>query len=284
MFSLDLLKTYTSLPVDPQTERPAQSEKTQQSNNVLTAHPINSQEIRAQKFSFETDVDETKKIIFDSLKSRELKTLQLHLGGLDPLQKSKYFSSTMKFRTSWARGDEEMTPLQYACFLGNFDGARLLIDLGASVNDFGKTSDSSERSSLHFAVDGSHFAIAMLLLSKGAKDRLAFCDTMHAFKNYQLPELGSSLKCVSTLHMAIIRNAHELVEALLRSGGADIKMNTGGANSPLHLAARGGDEKMVKLLLSLGAKTSINLKNADDKIPKEVAEFNNHYHLLAMLS
>ncbi|MDR3623514.1 MAG: ankyrin repeat domain-containing protein [Chlamydiales bacterium] len=243
------------------------------------------QEIRSKDVPLPITEEYIKKSIFYLLQSGELEALCIHLGSLDSLQKSKYFSSTMKFETSWARGEEEMTPLQYACFLGNIDGVKLLIENGASVNDFRNTSDSTQRGSLHFAIDADHFDIALLLLSKGAKDRVASSDTFHAFRKYQLPEeWGGSWTCLSALHMAIIKNSHEVTRELLRTGDAKILVKASGVNSPLHLAARGGDEEMTKLLLSSGANATLNLKDNFGKTPKQVAASKKHDHLLTLLS
>lgn len=219
---------------------------------------------------------------FNSLESSALESLRIQLGGFDALQKSKYFSSTMKFSSSWARGEEEMTPLQYACFLGNIEDVKLLIEQGASVNDFRDTSDTTQRSSLHFAIDAGHAPIALLLLSKGAKDRVASCDTFHALTKYRLPkEFGGSWTCLSALHMSIIKNWFEVTKALLNTGNAQIKVNASGNLSPLHLAARVGNEEMVKLLLSSGA--SVSDKDHCGKTAKEVALNEKHEHLLPLL-
>lgn len=229
--------------------------------------------------------EEIKQSIFSLLKSGELEVLRSKLAFLDPLQKSKYLSSTMKFHTPWAGEEEEMTPLQYACFLGKIEGVRLLIECGVSVNDFRSTSDSTQRGSLHFAIDANHPAIALLLISNGAKDRLASCHTFYGFKQYQLPpEFSGSWTCLSALHMAIIKNMHDVVRELLKSGNTKVLEKASGINSPLHLAARGGDIDMVRLLLASGANATLSLKDSCGRTPKEVAGSKKHDLILTLLS
>ncbi len=179
--------------------------------------------------------------------------LQEHLKLMDQEQKTKYFASTLKFASSWARGEEEMTPLQYACQLGSMDCVQLLVQQGAPVNDCRNTSDSTQRGSIHFALDANHPEIALYLHSQGAEDRLASCDNIHGFSKYQLPaEYGGSWTCLTALHMAIIKKYHALVQAL--SGENNLKVRASGGLTTLHLAASSGDEQMVALLLSNGAK------------------------------
>ncbi len=231
------------------------------------------------------DADPIKESIFNSLKTGDVVSLSQQLSCLDPLQKSKYFSSTLKIVTPWVGGEEDVTPLQFACFLGSIEAVKLLIEYGASANDFRDTSDSTQRSSLHFAIDSDHLDIALFLISKGAVDRLASCATHHALKKYQLPnEFGGSFSCLSALHMSIIKNWHEVSTELLKNGYSKIEVKASGINSPLHLAARGGDEQMVKLLLSFGAQATLNLKDSSKKTPKEVALGQKHEHLLSLLS
>jgi ankyrin repeat protein len=191
----------------------------------------------------------------------------------------------MKFETQWAVGEEEMKPLQYACFLGNIAGVQVLLEHGASVNDFGNTSDSTQRGSIHFALDADHSNIALLLLEKGTKDRLASCEIFHALRKYKLPtEFYGSWTCLSALHMAIIKNLPEVVDKLLTAGDAKIAEKASGNNSCLHLAARDGNEAMIKLLLSHGAKVVLGVKDQFGKTPRDVAIANKHDHLKELLT
>ena len=256
-------------------------------NQIGQEQQIQSNSISLEKVETKPPLSESdiKKLIFNRIKSGETKELSECLTTLDAIQKSKHLSASMKFESEWAGGEEEMKPLQYACFLGNIEAVQVLIDHGAAVNDFGNTSDSTQRGSIHFALDANHPKIALLLLTKGAKDKLASCETFHAFRKYQLPtEWGGSWTCLSALHMAIIKNMPEIVDALVKVSGAIISLKASGSNSCLHLAARDGNEEMVRRLLSHGAKSVLSVKDQFGKTPKEVALAKKHDHLVGLLT
>ena len=119
----------------------------------------------------------------------------------------------------------------------------------------------------------------MFLLSQGAEDRLASCDKFHSFSKYLLPaEYGRSWTCLTALHMSIIKKQPELVQAL--SNEKNLKVRASWGLTALHLAARSGDEKMVTLLLSNGAKGQLNLKTNNGMTPKDIAATRKYEHLL----
>lgn len=259
--------------------------KTDQLNQVHQEQQIHANSLEQVEIKPQLSENDVKEFIFNKIKSGEAKELNECLIALDTLQKSKHLSSSMKFETQWARGEEEMKPLQYACFLGNIEVVKVLLEHGASVNDFGNTSDSTQRGSLHFALDADHSDVALLMLEKGAKDRVASCETFHAFRKYKLPtEWGGSWTCLSALHIAIIKNLPEVVNKLMIVGDGKIAVKASGSNSCLHLAARDGNEAMVKLLLSHGAKSVLGVKDQFGKTPKDVAIANKHDNLVELLT
>lgn len=227
-----------------------------------------------------------KETIFNRIKSGEANKLNEYLTSFDALQKTQYLSSCMQFETQWSRAEENMTPLQYACFLGNIDVVRVLLEHGASGNDFGDTSNSTQRGSIHFALDANQAEIALLLLKQGAQDEAASCHQFHGLREYQLPkEWGSgSWTCLSALHMAIIKNMEEVVEELLITGAAKISEKASGNHSCLHLAARNGNKKIIKQLLFYGANTLLRSKDQSGSAPQDVARANGHHDLLELLS
>lgn len=237
-------------------------------------------------------LDDTKATIFNLLKSRELDRLQTLLSSLDPLQKSKYLASTMNFDTQWALGEEKMTPLQYACFLENKGGVKLLIEQGASVKDFGDTTSSTQRGSLHFAIDAEHPEIALLLLENGAIDQAASCIAVYGFHKYQLPYEGHKdmttvctkvehWTCLSGLHMSILKNMHQVVSAILTKGNAKIHETASGFYHPLHLAAKVGDVEMINLLIANGAQK--NVKTVFGDTPQSIVVKMGHDHKETLL-
>lgn len=257
----------------------------------LVVRPVNvERKIHEPKKVEEKTLQETQKeernFLFEALRLDQLEKIEIELSQLDPLQKSKLFSSRMKVVSSWVGEEEEMTPLQYACFRGNKKAVELFITQGASVNDMGDTSLSTQRAAIHFAIDANHPDIALLLLEKGAEDpRPASCKKYHGKKEYQLPlEFGSSIHtCLTALHMAIIKYMPEVVEKLLKDGKAEIKEKASGINTCMHLAARTGSEDMVKMLLSYGGRAALQVKNSDGQTPQEIALEYNHGHLADLL-
>lgn len=257
-----------------------------QSNQINQEQRAHTDSITAGTAS-QLSENDIKKALFNKIKSGKENELNEYLTSFDILQKTKYLSSSMRFVTQWAAGGvEEMKPLQYACFLGNIDAVRVLLKHGASGNDFGDTSDSTQRGSLHFALDANQPQIALLLLEKGVKDEVASCQASHGSSEYQVPKEwgGSNWACLSALHMAIIKNMNEVVERLLSTGAANISEKASGINSCLHLAARSGNEGIIKVLLSFGAKAVLRIKDQYGRTPQDVAIANGHTHLLELLS
>ncbi len=205
------------------------------------------------------------------------------LEALIPSQKTKLFSSTLEVHTNWADQEEKMTPLQYACFLGKLEVVKMLIAHGAEVNDLAETSDRTQRASLHFALDEGHSEIALFLISKEADDGLASCDTYHAFSNYNklTSEDVGSKSCITALHMAIIKNMTEVVQALYEKGKIDISAQASGGNSALHFALEQGNEQIVNILKqSQDFNGLLDVKNNNSYTPREIAQMHGHRDLL----
>ncbi len=248
----------------------------------ISSHPSKNalQEIDVPKIVLPTDEREIKKYIFDSVKNNQLEECEGLLETLEESQKTQVLASTSKFETSWAQGNEDMTPLQYACFSKNLEAVKVLIKHGAQVNDFANTSDSTQRSSIHFAIDANQSDIALYLIAQGARDSLASSETFHAFRFYKLPaEYGGSWTCMSAFHMAIIKDMPEVVEALFRTSSVNVRGKASGNNTALHLAMRKGNEKIVKLLKYKCAKEFEDLlaiKNSDAKYPQDIAKENGY--------
>ena len=245
------------------------------SSNPLQNTP---QEIDVPKIVFPTDEQEIKKYIFDSIKNNQLEECEVLLATLEASQKIQVLASTSKFETSWAQGNEDMNPLQYACFSKNLEAVKMLVKHGAKVNDFANTADSTQRASIHFAIDANQSDIAIYLIAQGATDRLASCETFHSFRFYKLPaEYGGSWTCLSAFHMAIIKDMPEVVETLFRTCSVNMKGKASGNNTALHLAMRKGNEKIVEILKSSKEFGDLlTIKNSDAKFPQDIAKENGH--------
>lgn len=233
---------------------------------VIPALTSNSIKVKAKS----AEIFENVQQVFNNIQSRDIEHLKQILGNLSVEEKTKLLSSKMEFNTTWARGKEEMTPLQYCCYINNFDAFKVLINSGANVHDFTSTSDSTQRSSLHFAIDSNASEIALFLIFQGVQDRLASCDTLYGLKAYGLPnEFGGSFTCMSALHMAIIKNMYIVVEKLLQSGNVNIMEKSSGINSVLHLAAKNKNIEIYNLLLAHGGHKLTEVKNHLNMTPAE---------------
>lgn len=246
----------------------------------MSSNPLQNlpQEIDVPKIVFPTDEQEIKKYIFDSIKNNQLEECEALLTTLEASKKTQVLASTSKFETPWAQGNEDMTPLQYACFSKNLDAVKMLIKHGAQVNDFANTSDSTQRASIHFAIDANQSDIALYLIAQGARDRVASCETFHAFRFYKLPaEYGGSWTCLSAFHMAIIKDMPEVVEAIFHTCGVNMMQKASGNNTALHLAMRQGNEKIVEILKSTKEFGNLlTIKNSNGKFPQDIAQENGH--------
>lgn len=230
--------------------------------------------------------DEIKDLIFNRIEASDTTKLNEYLSQLDSAQKSKLFSSLMQYKTEWENDLEKINPLQHACLLGNIEVVKVLLDHGAPVNDADRMENLyTQRASLHCALDAGHSNVALLLLEKGATDFLASCIRLHGFTDYRLPaESGRQWTCITGLHMAIVKNMPEVVEKLLTVGKAKISERASGSISCLHLAAREGNEAMVTLLLSQGAKALLGSKDSQGKTPMDLAIAAKYENLIKLLT
>jgi ankyrin len=124
-----------------------------------------------------------------------------------------------------------LTPLHYACQLGDLDMVKLLLASGASYAFL----DNLQNTGLHYAAEHGHCHIVCHLLKNGAKNDYS--------KNKYLE---------TPLHVACKLGKAEVVQCLLAAGGS-VNILTSRKETPLHLAAQSGNTSLVKLLLECGA-------------------------------
>ncbi len=130
-----------------------------------------------------------------------------------------------------------MTPLLTAVGAGRADMARVLIDLGADVNDSGGASDSQFIPPLSFAAASDQATLTELLLSRGA--------------NIEAKDSNGATAIEDSAGMGRLK-----MVALLAGAGADVNARASDGDTPLHLAAWNGHAEVVRLLLTLGADPS----------------------------
>ncbi|KAH0568065.1 transient receptor potential channel pyrexia-like [Cotesia glomerata] len=205
------------------------------------------------------------------------------------------------------------TCLLVACWLGQIEIVKALLQRGTNIS----IRDGHGRTPLHLAACAGHVKIIEILLKHGANP-----NDWDFNKEYTALHCAaaignlSSVKCLiksggnvdaglpgrTPLHYAVMSNAADCVEALLKAGaspnnpqvytetplhaaaslgaacsvslllhyGADVRVQSGAARStPLHLAAEEGSSECVKLLVKAGAP--INAKNSRGHTPLHLA-------------
>jgi len=170
--------------------------------------------------------------------------------------------------------------LQLAAGSGQKQIVELLLDHGANVNQAGLI--GFEGTALYAAVSGRHFAVARLLLARGAK-----MDVYVAAGMGDVDNLKRLLKADPTLivgkrrgegdfvwtdltplHWAAMTDSLKAAEFLIQQG-ADVNA-FGGAfwrwgSTPLHVASRRGSLAVARVLLASGAE--VNSRNSDNEVP-----------------
>ena len=129
--------------------------------------------------------------------------------------------------------------LQTTSYFGHEEAVRLLLDRGADVNAEG----THYGGALHEAAHNGHERIVKMLLKSGAD------------VNAECLEYGSPLQAASS-------NGHEEVVKLLLSEGADINAQGGRLGTSLQIAARRGYELLFSFLLAEGADIHAGSGNA----------------------
>ena len=143
------------------------------------------------------------------------------------------------------------TPLGRTVSAGHIEAARLLVAAGADVNAEG----SSHETPLMKAASGGHIEIARLLIAAGAEaDRKALYEAIMA-GNRQMAELmleNGAAVTLPALHFAAFMGDLPKVTKLVEQG-ADVESRDNDKQTPLVLAALGGQRQVIQFLLDNGA-------------------------------
>ena len=187
--------------------------------------------------------------------------------------------------TQWAGKEKcQVTPLQCAACIGDENLLELLLNHGAPVNDCMVVSHSTKAAAIHFACERGREKAALLLIRAGARDEMVYCDSLLGTGTYAIPPeagVGGEWVCLYAIHIAILNKMYDVVSALCENDKSLLNSKTSGGYYPLHLAAREGNEKMVSLLLSLGA--SKESQTWEKKRPLDIAKAYEHSEIAAML-
>ncbi len=194
-----------------------------------------------------------------------------------------------------AKGVFSNTPLHVAVTMGHFEVAELFLDRGADVE---ATDMISGQTPLLAAVEKGQVRMARLLLDRGAD---VDAKNLDGITPVYIAALSGSFEMVKLLldrgadinernDLAGYTLLHEAVHAddtntvlllLLLGRGADINATDGDEQTPLHVAAFGGDTGMVKLLISKGA--DLTAKNQIFMTARDWAEEQGHIEILQII-
>ena len=170
-------------------------------------------------------------------------------------------------RSCSLEGSINVTPLELAARVGNYESVKLLLDHAPRKNI---TCDRFQHS-LHFAALGSHTEILRLLLERGADPDRSFFNVpveLFLFDEYWLG--------CAPLHIAALNGDDHSVEQLLQSF-AHVSARNSYDTTPLHMAAYTGSFSVTGLLISHGAdieaksKAVFEVDDASDLTPLHIA-------------
>jgi ankyrin repeat protein len=175
------------------------------------------------------------------------------------------------FRTPLASG---FTPFFFAVREGRSDAVARLIEAGVDVNEIMRPKDGPPTTPLLLAVENGHFGLAAALLAAGANpnDRPAGFTALHAITwvrkpirgDGNPPPIGSGKLSSLEFVRQIVTHSADL-NARLEKGTSERGRFTTTGSTPFLLAARASDVPLMKLLVELGADTTI--ANADNCTP-----------------
>ena len=188
-----------------------------------------------------SDGDQTKQPSHDAISERDAELCKAMLAAVTIGKLGLVQSCIEEGVPLDSKGKLGRTALHIAVSKGHYGLAKLFIESGANVleeDDFGETP-------LHLAVSRNSVNLASLLLDHGAS-------TSHL-----------SRADITPLHQGALQG-HVATTATLIKRGADVNTKTKIRGlSPLHVAARGGDKDIVKMLLTHKADAFAQNKEGD---------------------
>jgi len=158
------------------------------------------------------------------------------------------------------RAESGHTPLRMACDCGQHELAELLLELGAELDAFDACAFGDTKTVLSMLegepgllMEHSHDGWTLLHLA-------CFCGNQELVS--KLLERDASVTAISRnptrntpLHAALAGGATAETVVSLVDNGADVNALAGAGATPLHLAASRGNQALVELLLTRGARS-----------------------------
>ncbi|XP_071108956.1 ankyrin repeat domain-containing protein 50-like [Haliotis cracherodii] len=159
-----------------------------------------------------------------------------------------------------SRGWQEMTPVMTAADKGHKEVVELLVSKGADVSLLDKGHDTL----LHLACRGGNVEVVKFVLS------------------LDMVSINSRGWQEMTPVMLAADKGHKEVVELLVSKGADVSLLNKGHDTLLHLACRGGNVEVVKLVLSLDM-VDINARNSKSQTAANIATSRGRWDIIDLL-
>jgi uncharacterized protein len=174
-------------------------------------------------------------------------------------------TGTNRYVNAASRRIDRLSPLLFAARKGHIEAVRVLLELGAEIND--RAPDGS--GPVAIAIANAHYELASVLLDKGADPNLATdgWTTLHQLVRTRTPSRGRLLPVVGydaqpglDLAAKLIARGVDVNARMTKDvdDGYRLSFDRKGA-TPFFLAAKGLDVKMMQLLLAHGADPKLTV-------------------------
>ena len=153
---------------------------------------------------------------------------------------------------------EEKYSLHKACYVGNLEAVKYLVEKGADIH----AKDKDSKTPLHCTCQKGDLEVVKYLVEKGAD--------INAKSNFDNTPL---IYACQKGHLKLVKY---LVEK-----GADINAKINSGNTPLHYACQEGDLELVKYLVEKGV--DIHAKDKYGNTPRDIARQEKKYKVVELL-
>lgn len=168
------------------------------------------------------------------------------------------------------------TPLHDAVLSGDAERVRALITPGLDINE----RDSSGVAAIHLAALEGHIEMLEILINNGADVNIAVNSSRTKSRFYTHLHEFTPLHIAANFHFTANINSFEIA-GLLIARGADVNQKSDDGQSPLHLAVRRANDRLVELLITNGA--DVNAKDFEDYTPLHNAAWNGRLGVVEVL-
>ena len=168
------------------------------------------------------------------------------------------------------------TPLHEAVLSGDAARVQALITPNLKINE----RDSSGVAAIHLAVLESNIELIEILINNGADVNIAVNSSRTESRFHAHLHEFTPLHIAANFHFTANLNSFEMA-GLLIANGADVNQKSDDGQSPLHIAVRGGNDRLVELLIANGA--DVNAKDFEDYTPLHNAAWNGRLGVVEVL-